>query len=57
MKSLKSQIKDVTTDTRKSSKTGKDYNVVTIEFQNGYKHESFLNNEQQFILNQIADNK
>lgn len=56
MKDLTNQIVSVSVDTRKSVKNNKDYSVLILEFENGYKHESFLNNEQAFILGQIAGN-
>lgn len=38
---------------RISNKTGNTYNVLVIKFENGYKYESFLNNEQYFIISNI----
>lgn len=32
------------------SKAQRAYQVIVIEFENGYKLETFLNNEQQYIL-------
>ena len=32
------------------SKAGNLYQVLVVEFPNGYKFESYLNNEQQFVL-------
>lgn len=32
------------------SKAQKPYQVIVFEFENGYKLETFLNNEQQYIL-------
>ena len=32
------------------SKAQKSYQVIVFEFENGYKLETFLNNEQQYIL-------
>lgn len=32
------------------SKAGRTYQVLVIEFENGYKYETFLSNEQQYIL-------
>lgn len=54
-KDLTSQISSIKIETRKSQKSNKDYSVLTLLFKNGYKHETFLNNEQLFILGQIAD--
>lgn len=35
------------------SKAGKSYQVIVIVFENGYKLETFLNNEQQYILSDV----
>ena len=32
------------------SKAGKTYQVLCVVFENGYKYENFLSNEQQYIL-------
>lgn len=42
-------------ETRKSNKSGKDYTVLVIVFENGYKLETFLTNEQQFILKDVPE--
>lgn len=34
----------------KTSKAGKPYKVLLISFPNGYVFETFLNNEQSFII-------
>lgn len=39
----------------RTSKTGKPYNVLIIHFENGYQFESFLNNEQAFILKDVPE--
>lgn len=44
---------NITIDKRTSKKTGNAYNVLVIDFDNGYKYESFLNNEQFFIIDSI----
>lgn len=54
MKNLTSNIKQVVIETRMSQKSQKEYYVLILEFKNGYKHESFLNNEQLFILSTLA---
>lgn len=46
-------VKDVYREERVSSKSGRLYQVIVLVFENGYKFEAFLNDEQQFILNQI----
>lgn len=38
---------------KKVSKNGNDYQVLVIVFENGYKLEHFLNNEQIYILNDV----
>lgn len=53
---LTSQIKAVYIETRHSTKSDKDYSVFVVEFKNGYKNESFLNNDQLFILGSFATN-
>lgn len=37
------------------SKNGKPYKQLVIEFENGYKFTTFLNNEQHFILSQLLE--
>lgn len=37
------------------SKAGKPYTVLVIVFENGYKFESFLSNEQNFILRDVPE--
>ena len=32
------------------SKAGREYQVLVIVFENGYKLETFLTNEQQYVL-------
>ena len=34
----------------RNSKAGRKYQVLCIEFENGYTLEQFLSNEQQYIL-------
>lgn len=50
MKDLTNQVKTLSIETRHSSKSDKDYDVLVVAFKNGYKYESFLKNEQSFIL-------
>ena len=40
-------------ENRISAKTGNSYQVLVLEFDNGYKLEQFLSNEQQFILSNV----
>lgn len=35
------------------SKAGRTYQVLVIVFENGYKMEQFLSNEQQYILDGV----
>lgn len=37
-------------ENRVSNKSGKIYQVLIVVFPNGYRFESFLNNDQQFLL-------
>lgn len=37
----------------RTSKNGREYQVLVLFFENGYKMDVFLSNEQQFILNNI----
>lgn len=39
----------------RTSKAGRPYNVLVIVFENGYRFEAFLNNEQAFILNDLPE--
>ena len=43
-------IMDCYRENRVSNKTGNPYQVLVLVFENGYKLEQFLSNEQQFIL-------
>jgi len=45
-------VKDVYRQER-TSKAGNTYQVIVIVFDNGYKLETFLNNEQQYILSDV----
>lgn len=42
---------------KRTSKAGNDYHVLVVRFKNGYKFESFLNNDQYFIINQMFINE
>lgn len=46
-------IKAVWREERFSKKSESTYQVLVIEFGNGYKLKTFLNNEQQYILKDI----
>ena len=48
-------LKDVYREERVSKK-GNSYQVIVFVFENGYKLESFLNNEQQYILADVPLN-
>lgn len=50
---MKELIKEVYRENRVSKKTGNAYQVIVIVFENGYHLETFLNNEQQYILANI----
>lgn len=39
---------------KRMSKAGKEYFVLVITFENGYKFETFLNNEQAFIITNVC---
>lgn len=45
-------VKDVYRQER-TSKAGNQYQVIVIVFDNDYKLETFLNNEQQYILSDV----
>lgn len=47
-------VSEVYKDNR-TSKAGKPYTVLVIVFENGYKLETFLNNEQNFILRDVPE--
>lgn len=38
---------------QRKSKNGNEYKVLCVEFSNGYTFETFLNNEQAFIVGSI----
>lgn len=42
-------VRDVYREER-TSKAGNNYQVLCVVFENGYKYENFLSNEQQYIL-------
>lgn len=37
----------------RTSKAGKQYQVLCLVFENGYMYENFLSNEQQYILSDV----
>lgn len=39
---------------RHSERKGTDYEVLVLIFENGYKMDVFLNNEQQFIIGSVV---
>ena len=39
---------------RHSEKKGRDYEVLVLIFENGYKMDVFLSNEQQFIIGSVV---
>lgn len=39
----------------RTSKAGRAYTVLVILFDNGYQFETFLNNEQAFILRDVPE--
>lgn len=47
------KVKECYRQKRVSTKSGNEYQVIIFEFENGYKLETFLNNEQQFILHEV----
>lgn len=49
-------VKDVYREVR-ISKAGNQYQVLCIVFENGYKYENFLSNEQQYILSDVPVRK
>lgn len=46
-------VKEVYREERVSKKSGNKYQMLVVVFANGYKLETFLNNEQQYILNEV----
>lgn len=56
MKDLSQNVKSVYIDERISSKSGKPYSMLVVEFKNGYKTEQFLNADQLYILNGLTGN-
>lgn len=47
-------ITDCRIEKRVSKKSGSMYSVLVITFKNGYKFETFLNNEQVYIIGSIV---
>ncbi len=55
MKDLTKSVKRVYLETRHSTKSDKDYQVLIVEFVNGYKYEEFrLSNDTLYILGTLA---
>lgn len=54
MKDLSQTIKSVRIEDRVSSKTNKPYCMLVVEFKNAYTIETFLNNDQLYILNGLV---
>lgn len=52
MSENRNYVKNVYRENR-TSKKGNSYQVVVIEFDNGYKLEEFMTNEMMFILGHI----
>lgn len=46
------KVKSVSLVTKKS-KAGNDYQMLQVVFQNGYKYEAFVKDEQLFIINSM----
>lgn len=51
------KVKDVRVERRVSKKTNNEYSVLIVEFVGGYRVENFLNQDQQFILQSLAQAK
>lgn len=47
-------MKHTITVEKRTSKAGKEYYVLVITWENGYKFETFLNNEQSFIIMNVC---
>lgn len=45
-----SKLARLHTEERYSEKTKKPYNVLVLEFKNGYKYETFLNGDQTMLI-------
>lgn len=54
MKILTQNIKQLYIDERISKKGNVPYSVLVLEMKSGYKYESFLNNDQLYILGSLA---
>ena len=54
MAEIKKAIVEAHMEQRISKKNGSTYIVVVLEFENGYKTDVFLTNEQKFILQPIV---
>lgn len=52
-----SKLVRVSLSTQTSKKTGQPYTTVTYHYVNGYNHQVFLNNEQQFAIKDAAKTK
>lgn len=48
-------VKECYRETRVSNKSGREYTVLVLVFENGYKLDVFLSNEQQFILKDVPE--
>lgn len=54
MAEVKKAVVEAYMEERISKKSGSKYVVLVLEFENGYKTDTFLSNEQKFILQSIV---
>lgn len=54
MAEVKKAVVEAYMEERISKKSGNKYIVLVLEFENGYKTDVFLSNEQKFILQSIV---
>lgn len=54
MPELKKAVVECYVERRLSKKSGSEYEVLVLEFENGFKMDVFMTNEQKFILSTIV---
>lgn len=54
MAEVKKAVVEAYMEERISKKSGNEYIVLVLEFENGYTTDVFLSNEQKFILQSIV---
>lgn len=54
MPEVKKAVAECFVERRLSKKSGSEYEVLVLEFENGFKMDVFMTNEQKFILSSVV---